>query len=132
VRLGALLSIVLLSAAPVTACDSGEDPKPVSTFADQEPLTRQIYGRVRQGTEPVEGALVQVDTTPPFLTSTDAVGGYRAPYAPMQYDLSVRRDREVFVFRGLAVRIFDHRSAAEAGQRDRLRRRWAGRGRDHR
>ena len=113
-RLRALLSFVLLSAAPGMACDSGEDPKPVSTFAEQEPLTRQIVGRVRQGTEPVEGALVQVDTSPPFLTSTDAVGGYRAPYAPMQYDLSVRRDREVFVFRGLAVRIFEPPLGADA------------------
>ena len=96
-------------------CESGEDPKPFSKFPAEEAYFRQVLGRVRQGTEGVEGALVQIDPSPGFAidavfprsASTDAVGAYRLPYGPLQYDLSVRRDREVFVFRGVGVRYFE-------------------------
>ncbi len=43
----------------------------------------------------------------PFVASTDLGGRYQFLEGPLSYDLSVRKDREVAVFRRLAKRSFD-------------------------
>jgi hypothetical protein len=124
VRFRALfLASLLIGAFSGIACDSGDDPKPASFFVQEEPAARSIFGVVVQGTEPVEGALVQVDADMSFASdaflaatadaeafprtvATDPGGAFRVQFAPLHYDLSVRRDREVFVFREVAVRFF--------------------------
>lgn len=135
VRSGALLIVVacVSTVAGVAACDSGVDPKPVSQFDSEDPYGRQLVGRVLAGTEPVPGALVHVDPSPGFAddanlgatladagaklsrtVSTDSAGAYRLQFAPFWYDLTVRHDREVLVFRGVGGRGFDVPLGVEA------------------
>lgn len=118
----AAASLVACVATCLVACESEEpDPTPLSRFAGEDPFSRLIVGRVSQGLEPVEGALVQVDPSSalasdlatsavvPFArnASTDASGFYRILFAPFIYDLSIRRERELFVFRSVAVRYYE-------------------------
>lgn len=125
-RSGALIGLVL-GACCVAACDSGEDPKPVSTFNPEEPLARQLSGRVLDGTEPVEGALVRIEASSdlasdlflaatselPRTASTDAAGLYRVRFAPFIYDLSVRSDRELLVIREAQTRYVEPQLGAD-------------------
>lgn len=122
----------LALALSVVACDSGEDVASASTFADEVPESRTIGGRVLAGAEPVPGALVRVDVSPGFTTdaeldaltrgnerlprtdTTNAAGAYRFAFAPLAHDLSIRRDRELLVFRALGARTFDVPLGAEA------------------
>jgi hypothetical protein len=122
----------LLIGVILVACDSGDDPRPVSRFLPEDTYSRQIVGRVLAGTEPVPGALVHVDPTPGYASDetltakigdagdfgrtvpTDAAGAYRFQFAPFVYDLSIRHERELLAFRGLAVRAFDAPLAVEA------------------
>jgi hypothetical protein len=117
-------------AAP--ACDSGEDVRPSSTFPAEEVVARTLVGRVLAGTEPVAGALVHVDVSPglasdaeldaipidnpvfPRSVSTNAAGAYRFAFAPIDYDLSIRADSTLVVFRALNVRSFDAPLGIEA------------------
>jgi hypothetical protein len=136
VRSGALLIALacVSAAAGIAACDSGGvDPKPVSQFGTEDRYGRQLVGHVFAGTEPVPGALVHVDPSPGFAydanlgasladaganlsrtVSTDSAGAYRLQFAPFLYDLTVRHDRELLVFRGLGGRAFDVPLGVEA------------------
>jgi hypothetical protein len=113
----------------VGACDSsGEQPTPPSVFNEEHPLARQLFGRVVRGTEVVPGAIVQLEPSPGFarderlrdagdpatVTSTDLGGKYFNPSGPLFYDLSVRKDREVAVFRNLGTRYFEPAFAGDA------------------
>jgi hypothetical protein len=123
-----LVGVILLG-----GCDSGEDPKPTSRFGVEDRFARQLAGRVLAGTEPVAGALVHVDPAPGYAadetlaervgdagvqfgrtTPTNAAGEYRLQFAPFVYDLSVRHERELVVFRGVAVRFFNASLPVEA------------------
>jgi hypothetical protein len=119
--------VAVLAAA---ACDtSGDATKvPRSTFSQADPLSRQVQGRVVQGTEAVPGATVQLEPSPGFawdeqlrdsgdpgyLTTTDLGGKYFILNGPFVYDLSVRKDREIVVFRNLSVRGFEPPFAGDA------------------
>jgi hypothetical protein len=120
VRARALLTY-LVGLVTVAACDSGGDEvTPPSTFAAEDAFARRVTGRVLRGSEPVEGALVQVDPSPGFLTdaqldthplarstATDAAGRFRVQFAPLRYDLYSRHDRDVLVVRDVTARGFD-------------------------
>ena len=122
-RLRALVFLVggSLAVAVLAGCDSGEEVTPVSTFSPEDPTSRQIFGRVYRGTEVVEGALVRVDAAPGLASdevlaersilsravSTDPSGFYRVQFAPFVYDVSVRKDAELFVMRGMQVRVVE-------------------------
>ena len=103
-------------------CDNGGDaPDPKSFFVTEDPYARQISGRVLHGTEVVAGANVKIEPvggfaaydhlaaagTAGYQTSTDLGGKYYITNGPFFYDLSVRKDREVVVFRALANRYFE-------------------------
>ena len=114
-----------LAAVHVGGCDSSESKGATSDGGGPEdPVARQIQGRVLLGTEPAANAIV--DVVPSFglslevrlpdagdpnravdLTTTDLDGHYQLLNGAFLYDLSVRKDREVVVFRGLARRNFD-------------------------
>lgn len=126
---GALVSLVAVSSFTLGGCDSRESThaksdggrdRPVSIFPSEDPVARQIQGVVLLGTEPVTNASIRLEPssgTPwevrlsgepdPFLVSTDLGGHYRFASGPIPYDLAVRKDREVVVFRGLSHRFFD-------------------------
>ncbi len=122
----------LVALFALAACDSGPETKPFSTFPDEPPHDRQIVGHVRAGTEPVTGALVRVDPSagftpdPPLVaagttdprfaptTTTDGNGGFRFEFDPFVYDLSINRDRDLYVFHDLVTRAFDPPFAVEA------------------
>lgn len=126
-RSGALIGLLCVTCC-VGACDSGEEPKPVSTFPGEDPFARQLVGRVYQGTEVVEGALVRIDPASalaydvqlaatselPRVTSTDPTGFYRVQFAPFYYDLSVRHDQVLLVMRGVAGRLVLPQLGADA------------------
>jgi hypothetical protein len=123
---------VTLASAVLLACDSGPDVTPVSTFPDPTPASREIFGHVRAGTEPVAGALVRVDASPGFpvdpqvlataatdprfaqTMTTEPSGDFRFQFAPLVYDLSVAHGRDLYVFRELEDRVFDPTLAVEA------------------
>jgi hypothetical protein len=123
--------VALAFVASIVACDRGEDPKPVSTFADLDPTSRDLVGHVHAGTEVVAGAFVRVDpsagfaaspfllaagdTTPRFARTgaTDDGGFYRFEFAPFVYDLSVAHGRDLYVFRDVLTRAFDPVFAVE-------------------
>lgn len=110
-------------------CNSGGDaPEPKSFFVTEDPYARQIEGRVLRGTEVVPGANVRIEPASDFAayerldaaglagwqTSTDLGGKYHITNGPFFYDLSIRKDREVVVFRGLANRYFEPPLGADA------------------
>ena len=112
-----LLALLLATAA----CDSsGEKVDTRSTFPPDDLFARRVEGRVVQGAEIVPGAVVQLEARPGFeraelrdggaadyLTTADLGGKFRILNTPPFYDLSVRKDREVVVFRGLGVWYFE-------------------------
>ena len=115
-------SLASLSLAVYAGCDGGGDaPEPVSVFATEGPYARQILGRVLRGTEVVVGANVRIvpvgdlaasagldaASNPGQQTSSDLGGKYYIPNGPAFYDLSIRKDREVVVFRSLTNRYFE-------------------------
>lgn len=124
------VSVATSVALAASACDSGEEVTPASTFADEVPESRNMGGRVLAGTEPVPGALVRVDVSPGFATdadlearagdqlprtdTTNGAGSYRFAFAPLSHDLSVRAGREMLVVRALGVRTFDVPLGVEA------------------
>lgn len=120
----ALFPVVLLAsgACALGACDnSGPKGREQSGFVEEAPIARQVEGRVLRGSGSVPGAVVQLEPTPGFphdenlrdasdpgyVTSTDPGGKYRVVNGPFLYDLSIRKDREVSVFRGVASRFFE-------------------------
>jgi len=127
VRTRAFFSFVLLAswALAFGACDnSGPKDREQSRFVQEDPASRQVEGRVLRGTETVAGAIVQLEPTPGFLrdeilrdasdgkvtgyvTSSDPGGKYRVLNGPFFYDLSIRKDRDVSVFRSVASRFFE-------------------------
>ena len=124
------VSVATSVALAASACDSGEEVTPASTFADEVPESRNIGGRVLAGTEPVPGALVRVDVSPGFATDAElearagnqlprtdtanGAGSYRFAFGPLSHDLSVRAGREMLVVRALGVRTFDVPLGVEA------------------
>jgi hypothetical protein len=94
---------------------------PTSEFPQEDPIARQIQGRVLRGTEAVAGAIVHLEPavgltsdqalrTPPdprYMTSTDLGGKYHILQGPFFYDLTVRKDLEIGVFRGVSSRSFE-------------------------
>lgn len=124
------VSVATSVALAASACDSGEEVTPASTFADEVPESRNIGGRVLAGTEAVPGALVRVDVSPGFATdadleeragdqlprtdTTNGAGSYRFSFGPLSHDLSVRAGREMLVVRALAVRYYDVPLGVEA------------------
>ena len=124
VRLHALVLALAsaLSLCVYVGCDNGGDaPDPKSFFVTEDPYARQIGGRVLHGTEAVAGANVKIEPALAFAaydhlpaagiagyqTNTDLGGKYYVQNGPFFYDLSVRKDREVVVFRALANRYFE-------------------------
>src|SRR5689334_1650174 len=120
------LRLALVSLA-ICACDSsGEKPAvPPSLFAEQDPY---VQGRVLEGMEGVSGAIVQLAPRPfagderdagdlGIVATADLDGKYRIPHGPFLYDLSVRKDREVVVFRNAGARRFEPPFASEAPMR---------------
>jgi hypothetical protein len=124
-------SVALALVASIVACDSGEDPKPTSTFAELDPTSRDLVGHVHAGTEVVAGAFVRVDPSAGFAASpfllaagdtnprvartgaTDTGGFYRFEFAPFVYDLSIAHGRDLYVFREVRTRAFDPVFAVE-------------------
>lgn len=110
-----------------TPCDAGLCESPPSIFNQEDPFARQIEGRVLQGTEIVAGANVAIEPSPGlawdarladasdvdagdrsgYVTSTDLGGKYHVLNAPFFYDLTIRKGREVAVFREIGVRGFE-------------------------
>lgn len=129
-RSGALLLLVG-GLACLFACDSGEDPLPVSTFPREDTFARRIGGRVLADTEPVEGAIVRVDASPGFgsdeqlaatstlprSAATDGAGLYRIGFAPFAYDLTVQRDLDVLVMRDVGARYVEPSISEQATPR---------------
>lgn len=123
--------MALAFVASIVACDSGEDPKPVSTFPDLAPTSRDLVGHVHAGTEVVAGAFVRVDPSAGFAASpfllaasdtnprfartgaTDTGGFYRFEFAPFVYDLSIAHGRDLYVFHDVLTRAFDPVFAVE-------------------
>ena len=115
-----LSALIFFCFAGLAACDTSEGPTPASQFVTEEPGARSLFGQVLQGTEPVSGALVVVDADPNLASnlilpgpdkfarsvSTDPAGAYHLQYAPTRYDLTVLRDRDVFVVRDIESRFF--------------------------
>ena len=132
----ALALVALLAGGSVgsalVACDTPEPGRPASTFPDPFPNASDLVGHVRDGTEPVAGALVRVDPSAAFpvdprllaaadndprlvrTTTTDAAGAYRFQFAPFVYDLSLTHDRDLYVFHDLVTRAFDPPFAVDA------------------
>ncbi|CAN5860858.1 hypothetical protein BH11MYX4_BH11MYX4_38080 [soil metagenome] len=119
----------MLSLLAAAGCDGrGDAPEPRSIFVTEDPYARQVEGRVLRGTEIVPGANVKLDPagdfaaydrlaaagTAGYQTSTDLGGKYHISNGPFFYDLSIRKDREVVVFRSLAVRYFEAPLGADA------------------
>lgn len=117
-----IVFLASLSLAVHAGCDSGGDaPDPRSRFDSEDPYARRIEGRVLRGTEIVAGANVRLEPVGDFAaydrldaagvtgwrTSSDLGGRYHITNGPFFYDLSVRKDREVVVFRSLANRYFE-------------------------
>lgn len=111
-----------LSLAVYVGCDGGGDaPDPKSFFVTEDPYARQVEGRVLRGTEIVPGASIRLEPvggfaaydhlaaagTTGYQTSTDLGGKYHVTNGPFFYDLSVRKDRDVVMFRSLAGRYFE-------------------------
>jgi len=128
----AFASLASLSLAVYAGCDGGGDaPDPVSVFATEDRYARKIEGRALRGTEVVVGANVRIDPVgdsaasarleagrePGWQTSTDLGGRYRIPNGPLFYDLSIRKDREVVVFRSLGNRFFEPSLGADVPPR---------------
>lgn len=121
-----------LALVALSACDSGPDVTPASTFPDPVTNQWQLVGHVRAGTEPVGGALMRVDVSDGFTvdpqtqaaangdarffrtTTTDAAGGYRFSFAPFVYDLSIAHASDLYVFHELMMRVFDPPLAVDA------------------
>lgn len=107
--------LAALSALSAAACDSSGPGAPYAEFVkDDEPLARQIAGRVHRGSAMAYGVVVRRHASPTSAeaqtfvpgeaTVTDAFGFYQFSQAPGRYDLSMRRDREVVVYRDLGFR----------------------------
>ncbi|HVH41493.1 MAG TPA: hypothetical protein VM925_04090 [Labilithrix sp.] len=101
---------------PAAASGSREKQCPPSTFLTEDFRAREVTGVVRRGEGVVAGAFVRVDpwadlpnTHPSNVSSavSDDVGVFTLRLAPLRYDLSVRFDDNVLVFRGLGARYFD-------------------------
>ena len=119
-------------ALAATACDSGPEVTPASTFDAEDVYARTVGGRVLAGTEPLPGALVRIDPSPGFAAdaklgattegsalfprtdTTNGAGAYRFAFGPVTYDLSIRTDAELIVFHELGVRGFEATLGFEA------------------
>ena len=115
------------SSSEFEACVHADDPSgapggrrlacPSSTFAPEDPRSREIAGLVRRGEDLVPGAIVRVDPSPDFAgiksTSTisaitDAVGffgGLRS--VALRYDLSVKLGEDLLFYRSVATRYLE-------------------------
>jgi hypothetical protein len=138
---GALICAVAVAACDSTPekqtpCEAGLCSSPSSTFAQEDQFARQIEGRILRGTEVVPGALLQLEPAPglawderlrntaagdpslgnrsEYITSSDLGGKYHITNGPFFYDLSIRKDREVAVFRTLGARYFEPPLGADA------------------
>jgi hypothetical protein len=113
--------LVLVAAgcvAVAASCDSSGQRTP-STFATPDPLSAEIAGRVHVGPGLLDGAIVRVAASSVAAESatwdggdlatdaTNAFGFYRFTNAPRQYDLSIRHDRDVVVFREVLPRYIE-------------------------
>jgi len=128
VRVRDLLFALALGALYVGCDGRGDAPEPRSLFGTEDPYARQVEGRVLRGTEIVAGAVVRLQAASDFgsydrldaagvggwQTSTGQGGKYHVTNGPFFYDLSIRKDREVVVFRGLANRYFEPPLGADA------------------
>lgn len=119
-------------ALAASACDSGPEVTPASTFAAEDVYARTVGGRVLAGTEPVRGALVRIDaatgfasdarlsalgsgsTLSPATDTTNGAGAFRFFSGPVTYDLSIRTDAELIVFHELGGRYFEATLGFEA------------------
>ncbi len=116
----------------VLACDSSDDyedcrysetfsePKrarcPGSVFPKEEPRSREIYGTVFRGEEPLPNVTVRMEPRTndanaavytPLTAVSDVAGFYRVRNVPFEYDLTARLDDEVLVYRRLSHRYFE-------------------------
>lgn len=114
-RSALLVAIGAVLAMGVSACDSYGPGAPYAEFVnDDEPLARQIAGRIHRGPALAEGVVVRRNASPTtdeaktFIAGeavvTDAFGFYQFPQAPGRYDLSIRKDHEIVVYRDLLFR----------------------------
>jgi hypothetical protein len=121
------MAVPIVASLLIAACDSGKRAQPCeagiceqpeSLFPQEDPFARQVGGRVVRGAEIVPGATLLLEPSPGFAsdeklrdagdpsyaTSTDLGGQYRIPNGPFFYDLSIRKEQEVAIFRGYAAR----------------------------
>lgn len=111
-------SLAIAATAAFAGCAVPNEDTPASEFPLEERFSRAVVGHVYSDADLVDGVLVRMDESPLSGADRDAVFGtpayttnasgfFQFENAPFLYDLSLRLERRLVVFRNLSYRYFD-------------------------
>lgn len=113
-----IAAFAIAATSAFAGCAVPDDDSPASEFPAEERFSRTVVGHVYSNADLVDGVLVRMAESPlsgadrgavfdtPTFT-TNASGFFQFESAPFLYDLSLRLERRLVVFRNLSYRYFD-------------------------